>query len=94
MKHQRPFLKWAVVFCFAFSFFLAEARAADAPKMTKEELQTRLGNPDVIVIDNRTDHDWTGSGSKIKGAVREEPGKVMDWMNKYPMDKTLVFYCS
>jgi rhodanese-related sulfurtransferase len=31
---------------------------------------------------------------KIKGAVREDLEKVDTWMNKYPKDKTLVFYCA
>jgi hypothetical protein len=83
------------VFLFVLSCLLiSEGFAADVPKMSKEELQAKLGNPDVIIIDNRTDHDWTGSSSKIKGAVREDPGKILDWIDKYPKDKTLVFYCS
>ena len=38
--------------------------------------------------------DWAPSNTKIKGAIREDPPKVSSWMEKYPKDKTLVFYCS
>ena len=60
----------------------------------KEELQAMMTNPDVIIIDVRLSGDAADSGSRIKGAVQEDPGKVDSWMNKYPKDKTLVFYCS
>jgi rhodanese-related sulfurtransferase len=62
--------------------------------MTKEELKAKLGDPNFIVVDVRFGADWTGSDLKIKGAVREDPGAVESWANKYPKDKTLVFYCA
>ena len=71
------------------------ARATDeAPKMSKEELKGRLGNPDTIVVDVRAGWTWDGSDLKIKGAVREDPGNVDSWIDTFPRDKTLVFYCS
>jgi rhodanese-related sulfurtransferase len=95
MKHRRFLSKGMVLFYLAFSLLLiTEPFAADVSTVSKEELQPMLGNPDVIIIDNRSDHDWTGSSSMIKGAVREDPGKVLTWIDKYPKDKTLVFYCS
>ena len=60
--------------------------------MTKEELLPLLGNPDVIVVDVRSGADWDQSPVKIKGAVREDPAKLSAWLEKYPRDKTLVFY--
>ena len=63
------------------------------PRMTKEELKLLLGNPDVIVLDVRQPDDWNKSRDKIAGAVREDPEKEMKtWAQKYPKDKTLVFY--
>ena len=38
--------------------------------------------------------EWSGSDKKIQGAVRENPADLASWINKYPKDKTLVFYCS
>jgi rhodanese-related sulfurtransferase len=66
--------------------------AAEPPRISKEELQAMLGNPDLVIIDDRTGSDWTASEFKIKGAIREDPNKVEAWMDKYPKDKTLVFY--
>jgi predicted sulfurtransferase len=72
----------------------AKGRNVDAPTMTKEELRTRLGNPDVIILDVRVDSEWNESQSKIQGAIREDPRKVESWAKNFPKDKTLVLYCS
>lgn len=68
--------------------------AADVERITKEELKSMLGSPDIIIVDVRQPSHYDASGTKIKGAVREDPGKVTTWMEKYPKDKTLVFYCA
>jgi hypothetical protein len=94
MKYQRLPLTLVILFFVLSCLLIAEAFAADVPKMSKEELQAILGNPDVIVIDVRSPGDWAPSNTKIKGAIREDPPKVSSWMEKYPKDKTLVFYCS
>ncbi len=66
----------------------------DAPRMTKDDLKAMLGTPDLLIIDVRYGKDWTDSGLKITGAVREDPETFDSWANKYPKDKTLVFYCA
>jgi hypothetical protein len=66
--------------------------ANDIPRITKDELRTKLNSSDVIIVDVRTSTDWDGSDLKIRGAVREDPKKVNSWAEKYPKDKTLVFY--
>jgi predicted sulfurtransferase len=68
--------------------------SADAPRMTKEELRTKLGDNNIVVIDVRSRADWEGSESKIRGAVREDPQNVVSWAKKYPKEKTVVLYCS
>jgi len=69
--------------------------AQDVPRITKEELKAMLGKPEVIIVDVRTTKDWNKSQEKIQGAVREDPEKkVKTWANKYPHDKTLIFYCA
>ncbi len=68
------------------------AMAEEVPRITKEEVKGMLGNADLIIIDVRTEEGWSGSELRIKGAVREDPENVNSWMNKYPKDKTLVFY--
>jgi hypothetical protein len=63
------------------------------PRMTKEELKPLMGNPGVIIVDVREPDDWNKGREKIAGAVREDPEKdVKTWAEKYPRDKTLVFY--
>jgi rhodanese-related sulfurtransferase len=70
------------------------AKAVDPPRMTKQDLKAKLGNPDLILIDVRYGRDWTDSHLKVKGAIREDPEAIESWANKYPKDKTLVFYCA
>ena len=82
----------ATVCYVVLGIFLALAFAADPPRISKEELQAMLGNTDLVIIDDRSGADWSASEFKIKGAVREDPGKVEAWMEKYLKDKTLVFY--
>ena len=65
------------------------------PLMTKEELRTMLGSPNLTVVDVRIEDEWKKSELKIQGAVRENPeNHVRTWADKYPKDRTLVFYCS
>jgi rhodanese-like protein len=88
------------LFLAALSFFFIVAgctmfeKSGDAPRMTKDELKARLGNPDLLVIDVRYGKDWTDSDLKIKGAIREDPKAFDSWASKYPKDKILVFYCA
>ncbi len=70
------------------------AMANDPGMMTKEQLVSMLGKPDVIIIDVRAKYDWDSSKVKIKGAVREDGMKFGSWMKKYPKDKTIVIYCA
>ena len=45
------------------------------------------------MLDVRATLGWLLSFSKIKGAVREDPGKVESWQTEYSKDKTIVLYC-
>jgi hypothetical protein len=94
---MKRLLFFASLLCIGVSVvFLAGITHAqgDVPRMTKEDLKPLLGNPDVIIIDVRAQGDWDNDTLMIKGTVREDPMKVPSWMDKYPKDKTLVFYCS
>ena len=93
MRKLILFAAVATVFALAAGF-ASSAAAQDVKRMTIEELRGMLGNPDLVIIDARRDGDWKLSKVKIKGAVREDLEKVDTWMNKYPKDKTLVFYCA
>ena len=82
-----PYLGFVLVFA-------TVALAAEVPRISKEELRSMLGNPDTVIIDVRLSGHLSGSDTKIQGAIREDPEKVNSWIEKYPKDKTLVFYCA
>ena len=73
---------------------MGEKPADVAARMTTEDLKSRLGAADLVVIDVRADRDWKESDLKIAGAVREDPKSPDKWEGKYPVDKTLVLYCA
>jgi rhodanese-related sulfurtransferase len=75
-------------------FGVLAAGAANVPRMDKDQLKALLGKPELALVDVRSGSDWKESTQKIAGAVREDPDQVETWMNKYPKDKTLVFYCA
>ena len=74
---------------------LTPGKGVEAQKISKEQLLSMMENPEVVILDVRESGSWKDSRFKIKGAVREDPEKdVQGWFDKYPKDKTLVFYCS
>jgi rhodanese-related sulfurtransferase len=85
----------AFLLCFALSCVHSGAvKATDVPRMAMEELKNLLGKPGVVIIDVRASSDWDASDSKIQGAVREDPKRVGSWLETYPKEKTLIFYCA
>ncbi len=85
------FLLAGIVAGFAFT---AVAGNENVPRMAKEELKAKIGNPDLIVLDVRTGKDWDASEFKIKGALREDSAKIDGWKDKYSKEKTIVLYCA
>ncbi len=83
------FAAWIVLI--AGHFALAAPPQAD--RITKEELLPLLGNKDITIIDLRFGREWSDSNVKIRGAIREDPMKPGQWMDRYPKEKMLVFYC-
>lgn len=73
---------------------LTSSASVEVPRISIEETRELIGSPDVIIIDVRTAKTWWRSPTKILNAVREEPGAVEKWAQKYPKDKTLILYCS
>lgn len=65
----------------------------DAPRIAKEELKAKLGDPAVTVIDVRYTANWKKSSQKIAGAVREDPNEISSWAGKYRKDQVLILYC-
>jgi hypothetical protein len=77
----------------AIAFLVSSLACATAPRISKDELRAALGNPQVIVVDDRSGRDWTSSEYKIKSAIRVAPGEEETWAARYPKDKMIVFYC-
>jgi rhodanese-related sulfurtransferase len=79
----------------ALSGLFADATIADqVPRMTKEELKALLGDPNLVVLDVRTQGEWAPSEGKIIGAIRENPDGFESWADTYSKEKTLVLYCA
>jgi hypothetical protein len=91
MKHGKLVILTAFL---AFLFIGAADPPTEkkVPQITKEALKSKLGSKDLILIDVRLDEQWRFSNRKIPGAVHENPAVPSEWMDKYPKDKTIVFY--
>ena len=72
----------------------AKMALGEIPRMAVDELQARLGEPGLAIIDVRASSDWESSSLKIKGAVREDSKKVSSWASNYLKDKPIVLYCT
>ncbi len=73
----------------------AMGKGVETPLITKERLLSMMEKPDVVIVDVREGESWKGSKEKIRGAGREDPEKdIQGWVDRYPREKTLVFYCS
>ena len=84
------------IVCLIVAGFFSTCIQAGGPDllMTIEELQKRLGNPEVVIVDVRIAKDWKTSDSKIKGAIWQDPMNFKSWADKFPRDKTLILYCA
>lgn len=91
MRAER-FLRVLMAVLAAALVLSAQAASEEVARKTTEELKGMLGQPNVVVLDVRTEYDWNSSGEKIKGAVRENPKEVESWAGRYPKDKTMVLY--
>lgn len=73
---------------------LAAVAQDGMPRISKEELRAMQGSPELAIIDVRSPKDWESSEMKIRGAVREDPTNIPNWIRKYSPEKILVFYCA
>ncbi len=70
------------------------ASAASVPRMSTDELKSRLGDVDLVVLDVRGSWALVKSDNKIAGSERVEPGGAKQWAGNYPKEKTIVLYCA
>ena len=70
------------------------ASAASVPRMSTDELKSKLGDADLVVLDARGNWDWVKSEEQIPGSDRVSPGGASQWAVNYPKEKTIVLYCA
>ncbi len=74
--------------------FAVSTAVADVARMTTDELQSRLDDSEVVILDARGSWDWVKTDDKIIGADRVDPGSVSVWAKNYDNAKTFVIYCA
>ena len=86
--------------CFVFMLIFGQIAVTvagdtrDVSRISVHQAQVLLGHPDTVIIDVRKYRNWWRSSKKIPTAVREDPSKVENWIEKYGKNQTLIFYCS
>lgn len=70
------------------------ASAASVARMSTDELNAKLGDTDLVVLDVRGSWDLVKSDNKIAGSERVQPGGAKGWAKNYAKDKTIVLYCA
>ncbi len=70
------------------------ASAASVARISTDELNSRLGEKGLLVLDVRSNHDWVGSKDKISGAERVELSNLNQWAENQSREKTIVLYCA
>jgi rhodanese-related sulfurtransferase len=63
------------------------------PRVSLEELKSRLGDPDLVIIDTRRFEDMVPP-TKIPGAIVVQYDKVDQWSDRIPKDKEIITYCA
>ncbi len=96
MKYRKKGTAVVVLLCIAGLLAMASTVCAqgEIPRISKEEAKEKLDDSAVIFLDARRGSDWRASQYKIKGAVKENPGDVDQWAEKYDAGKTYIVYCA
>ena len=93
MKHKLR-MTLGLAFMLLFAFTMPTYGADDVPRISTEQLKDILGNPDIALLDVRTEKDWGKSDRKIAGAVRVDPDDVSSWAGGYSKDQKIILYCA
>ena len=65
----------------------------DAPRITPDELRTRLDQGDIVPVDVRLG-SWDRSDVKAKDAIRIEASALSDELDRIPEGADVVTYCT
>jgi len=90
---MKPRILLLVIFMLLASALFAMA-AVDVQRISTEELNSRLGQTDLAVVDVRTDGDWNSSDKMIASAIRINPNDIASLRSKLAKDQTIVLYCA
>lgn len=75
---------------------IAPVNGVDIPMITKDELQDKLADPKVVLIDLRPNEYWLESMEKIGKATHMDPNTVTAWtgakFSTYDRGNTYVLY--
>ena len=85
-------LLWIVGMVFLFSGVAVSAEL-EIDRISKEQLQQKMVDNSVVVVDVRSGRDWKSSEFKIKGAIRQG-GDIVSWAKSYDKDTVFVLYCA
>ena len=94
MHKKRSLLFLVVMATILFSTMSFTVFAASVARISTDELKSRLGEKELLVIDVRSQGDWAGSGVKIATAERVEPGNFDQWADAHSKEDTVVLYCA
>jgi rhodanese-related sulfurtransferase len=83
-----------LAFMLLIAFTMPTYGAEDVPRISTEQLKDILDNPDLALLDVRTEEDWGKSDRKIVGAVRVDPDDVSSWAGDYIKDQKIILYCA
>ena len=64
------------------------------PRMGTDELNQRLGEENLVVLDARASRDYDRATTKIAGSLRANPVKIPDWSKDLDKGATIVLYCA
>ena len=70
------------------------ASAATVSLMSTDELNGRLGEADLVILDVRAKGHWGQSDHKISGSERVDSRNVPQWINNYAKERPIVLYCA
>jgi len=94
MRRQSDLIVFLATVFLVVTGLITPSNAADAQRISKDELRDMLDNPDLVIIDVRTEREWKKADLKIKGAAWEDADEFRSWADKYPKDKIIALYCS
>ena len=68
--------------------------ATEVRRMSTEDLNSRLSEDGLVIVDARSGRDWRSSSQMVAGAMRGNPGDILEWESRLTKDQTIVLYCT